>query len=98
VNAWRHDRGEQPIGVGIGLASGACVAGAMGARRRMEFTVIGDAVNLASRLSSLAEAGQVLCDERTYMLAGSPSGAERLPAARVKGKDQPVSVFRVWGS
>lgn len=95
VNAWRHDRGLSPIGVGIGLASGVCVAGAIGARRRMEFTVIGDAVNLASRLSSVAQAGEVIIDDATYRSAGEPE-AERLPPAMVKGKHRPVEIYRVW--
>jgi adenylate cyclase len=59
-NEFRRDRGDEPIAIGIGLASGRCVSGAIGARRRMEYTVICESVNLASPLSGLAHTGQVL--------------------------------------
>jgi adenylate cyclase len=94
-NEFRRDRGDEPITIGVGLASGKCVSGTIGARRRMEYTVIGDSVNLASRLAGLAKGGQVLCDEETYRRAGKPSGAKALPAAQVKGKTRPVSVFEI---
>ena len=95
LNDLRRDRGEDPIGIGIGLASGTCISGAIGARRRMEYTVIGDAVNLASRLASMAKAGEVLCDEPTFRKAGAPKGTKELPAAHVKGKTRPVAVFQI---
>lgn len=94
LNAHRTASGEEPIEIGIGLASGNCVAGAMGARRRMEFTVVGDAVNLASRLSGVARGGEVLCDAATYYRAGRPV-SEELPATKVKGKDKPVVIHRL---
>jgi adenylate cyclase len=96
LNATRRRRGCEPIAIGIGLASGPCVSGAIGARKRMEYTVIGDAVNLGSRLADMARPGEVLCDEETYKRAGRPAGRE-LPAAQVKGKHKPVPVFQVYG-
>ncbi|MEM6730367.1 MAG: adenylate/guanylate cyclase domain-containing protein [Myxococcota bacterium] len=94
-NQFRAEKGLDPIRIGIGLASGECVSGVIGARRRMELTVIGDAVNLASRLAGVAQEGQVMCDEETYTRAGSPSGAEALPPTKVKGKEHPVNVYCV---
>jgi adenylate cyclase len=93
VNEQRSERGAGPIRHGIGLASGRCVAGNIGGGRRMEYTVIGDAVNLASRLSGVARGGEILIDEATYLRAGKPAGAQELPPTEVKGKSQPVRVF-----
>ncbi len=92
-NAFRRDRGAEPIAIGIGLASGACVTGAMGARRRMDFTIIGDCVNLASRLAGAAGPGRIISDELTFKRAGSPNSATRLDPAKVKGKAQSVQIF-----
>jgi adenylate cyclase len=94
LNELRRAGGLEAIGVGIGLASGKCISGAIGARRRMEYTVIGDAVNLASRLAGLAKAGEVLCDEPSFIRGGRPV-ATPLPAAQVKGKNKPVSVYQL---
>ncbi|MEO1481792.1 MAG: adenylate/guanylate cyclase domain-containing protein [Myxococcota bacterium] len=94
-NQVRVQHGLDPIRIGVGLASGECVSGVIGARRRMELTVIGDAVNLASRLAGVAQAGQVMCDGETFKRAGAPSGAEALPPTKVKGKEHPVEVFCV---
>ncbi|MBT6180037.1 MAG: FHA domain-containing protein [Deltaproteobacteria bacterium] len=98
LNNEREKRGQSPIEIGIGLASGVCVAGNIGARRRMEYTVIGDAVNLSSRLSSIAEAGEVICDEATFKRVGSPNNATELPPTEVKGKQKPVKLYRAWSS
>ena len=99
VNSARTARGEIPLQVGFGIATGNVIAGAMGARRRLDFTVIGDTVNLASRLCGQAKPGQVLIDEATDRIvkkAGLKSIA--LPAREVKGFSRPVPVFDVTAS
>lgn len=93
LNEVRARAHRDPIAIGIGLASGTCVSGAIGAHRRMEFTVIGDAVNLASRLASAAKPMEILCDRETYERA-KPRGEELAPVV-VKGKKDPVRVFRL---
>jgi adenylate cyclase len=94
-NQIRAERGAEPIAIGVGLASGRCVSGTIGAARRMEYTVIGDAVNLASRLAGVAGPGQVICDEETFRRAGEPERARPLPPAHVKGKTRPVPMYEL---
>ena len=91
---------EQPdwdLEVGIGINSGEVIVGAMGSKERMDYTVLGDHVNLAARLCSHAAAGQILVSGSTYQaIAGSPEFVARpLPPIAVKGKRAPVPVFDI---
>ena len=65
MNAERASRGEPALGVGIGIASGIAVAGNMGSAERMNYTVLGETVNLAARLTDQARAGEILISEQT---------------------------------
>ena len=91
---WR-DIGLDPLSCGIGLASGKAVVGQIGSPQRMDFTVIGDTVNLASRLESLTRELQtpILMDERTARLAGTEIATDNLGEKPIKGMD-PCQVFR----
>ncbi len=77
----------------VGLATGTVVAGHIGSPRRLDFTVIGDAVNLAHRLQGAAMPGRILLDHETYVRAGSPA-AGRLEA-KIKGREAPVTVYEL---
>jgi adenylate cyclase len=82
-------------GIGIGIYDGEAILGAIGPKERQDFTVIGDSVNLAARLCSLAEDGQLVVDEMALRRSGLPD-AEYSPAEdnKVKGRSALVSVRR----
>ncbi len=87
-----------PIEVGIGINTGLCAYGAIGSSKTLQYTVIGDAVNVASRLCALAKGGEVIISEETYLRSQHRIDAEALPAAQVKGKQDKLSIFRVVGA
>ncbi len=96
VNAARARRGEGPLRAGYGIATGMVIAGAMGAKRRQDFTVIGDTVNLSSRLCGEARPGQVLACEVTERAAQAHGVRfNPLEARLVKGVARPVPVFEL---
>lgn len=97
INEIRISKGEFPIYLRIGVNAGDMLAGNMGSETHMQYTVVGDSVNLASRLSSYAEKDQILITEEVY---NEPGISQRIIASQyksihVRGKTKPVNLYLV---
>lgn len=97
INDVRISQGKFPVYYRIGLNSGAMLAGNMGSSDRVQFTVVGDSVNLASRLCSVATTGQIVITEEIYKIPEVRRNiiASQHDSIRIRGKSQPVSTYLV---
>ena len=96
-NRTRAAEGQNEINIGIGINTGIVVTGAIGSSRALQYTAIGDAVNTASRLCNIAQAGQVILSEATYRKVQDVVAAVPLPPVRVKGKADELRVYNAVG-
>ncbi|MEM7447224.1 MAG: adenylate/guanylate cyclase domain-containing protein [Myxococcota bacterium] len=94
-NRVRAGRGVDEIQVGIGINTGDVIAGYLGSSKALEYTVIGDATNVAARLCSVAKAGQIIISEETYRRVNEYVDATQLPPTQVKGKSHPIQTYSV---
>jgi len=81
--------------LGIGLSTGLVAAALIGSKERAEYSVVGDAVNLAQRLQQFASCGETVLSEATYSALSRSPRAERLGPATVRGRKELVTAFRV---
>jgi adenylate cyclase len=94
-NRRRMERDETPLGVGIGIHTGALVAGYIGSSKALSYTVIGDTANTSARLCSHAASGQIIVSENTLVRLKNRFEVEELPSAKVKGKEKPLRIYNV---
>jgi adenylate cyclase len=96
LNIRNRKRGFVELSVGIGINTGSVIAGNIGSEKRMEYTVVGNGVNIASRLEGLAQGGQILITESTYNeLKGLRLDVEKLKQVQVKGKRGAMDIYQV---
>jgi len=97
LNATWTSQGLEPFLLGIGISTGRVAAAMLGSEEHLEYTLVGDAVNLAQRLQQFAAGGETVLSEPTWVGLGpaAPSDAEYLPPTTVKGRSQLVAAWRV---
>lgn len=95
VNARRTGEGRPVIPVGFGLGYGEVFAGNIGTERRLEYTVVGDAVNVASHLCQRAAAGEIVLSGDIVARLGSREGLEEIETLELKGRAGTIAVWRV---
>jgi adenylate cyclase len=91
---WKGE-GLPPFGLGLGLSTGEAAAALLGSEERLEYTLVGDTVNMAQRLQQLANAGEVVVSRATVEAWGSPRETLELPPQLVKGRETPVIAYKL---
>jgi adenylate cyclase len=96
-NDWRERGLDRPFRARMGINTGFCTVGNFGSQDRMDYTIIGGAVNLAARLESAAAPGTILIAHETWSLVQDSIVAREMPPISVKGFAQPLHAHEVLG-
>ena len=96
-NRTRAAEGLAPIEIGIGINTGNVITGAIGSTRALQWTAIGDAMNVASRLVNVAQRGEIIISEDTYRHCVGRINAQPLQPVQVKGTKDALRIYRVTG-
>nr|WP_306252533.1 adenylate/guanylate cyclase domain-containing protein [Parvularcula sp. IMCC14364] len=99
LNAVRAERNEEPLNISVGIATGEVIAGTIGSAKRMEYTVIGDCVNVAARLENLTRyyGADIIVSEDTLEQAKVSVLNRELDLIRVKGRARPGGIYEILG-
>jgi adenylate cyclase len=95
INVTWAASGLHPFGLGIGLSTGEAAAALLGSAERLEYTLVGDTVNLSQRLQQFAAAGETVLSEATARVLTVPASMVALGAQLVKGRDTPVVAYKL---
>jgi class 3 adenylate cyclase len=95
LEAWKTRGGLEPAPIGVGIATGELTVGEMGCAQRTDYTVIGRAANLGSRICGAARAGQVLISQATYDLVKDQVEARPITGLQLKGLGQDITAYHV---
>ena len=95
---WRRRGLERPFRIRMGITTGFCTVGNFGSRDRMDYTIIGNEVNLAARLQSAVEPGGVLLSHETNALVQEMVLTEEQPPITVKGFLRPINTYKLLGT
>jgi adenylate cyclase len=96
-NRTRIAEGQEAIKIGIGINTGRVITGAIGSSRTLQYTAIGDAVNTASRLCSIAKQGEIILSESTMRRVVDHVDAVTMAPVRLKGKENEQQVYNIVG-
>jgi adenylate cyclase len=95
VNRRWAGEGLPAFQLGIGLSTGQVAAALLGSEERLEYSVVGDSVNLCQRLQQFAKGGETILSDATYRALDGSVSADALPLAQVKGRHAPVQAYRI---
>jgi adenylate cyclase len=95
INTRWETEGLPAFGLGLGLSTGDAAAALLGSEERLEYTLVGDTVNLSQRLQQLADAGETVLSEGTLTALRASATTTALPPQLVKGRDTPVVAYKL---
>ncbi len=95
INRQWEEEGLPPFGLGLGLSTGEAAAALLGSEERLEYTLVGDTVNMSQRLQQLAEAGEIVVSQGTVEAWKCARETVALPPQLVKGRETPVIAYKL---